>query len=89
MIGKRLIDCQMMQSAIGDLLCPEKGCQSPVTVCENLALRKGLVTTIKLVCTREKCPYERCLSNPSSPLATTVNAKSVLAMRMVGMPYYC
>ncbi len=44
MVGSRLFSFQNILEAIGRLCCPQ--CSSPVTVAEEFASRKGLVTKI-------------------------------------------
>ncbi len=82
MVGTRLFSCQTLQEAIGSLCCPL--CCSPITVAEDYSLRKGLVTEISIYCTSENCTFKRFLSDPRSSLASDINFKSVLAIKMIG-----
>ena len=61
-------------------LCPT--CRSPLTLSEDLAGRRGLVSRLMTVCTNAECTYQIIMSTPQE--SKTLNARSVLAMRSIG-----
>ncbi len=77
MEGNSLLRISRSVKKIG--LCCE--CQFPLTVGEDLVSRRGLVSKLIICCTNTACNNEVALSDPYSPEAKSLNARSVLAMR--------
>ena len=81
MTGYRLISCEVLAKAISDVgKCT--ACDSPLTVREDLASRRGLMSRMTICCT--VCDQKAYVSEPYSDKAKSLNTKSVLAMRMIG-----
>jgi len=58
-------------------------CASPLTVRENLVVRRGLVSKL-MICTNTAYKNEAVLSDPYASEAKSVNTRSVLGMREIG-----
>lgn len=67
--------------------CPN--CYSSLTLWENLATKRGLVSELKTVCSNEDCEYAVKMSNPYSSKTKSLNTRSVLAMRSIGRGHSC
>ena len=81
--GYRLIKCEeYIQSLSETGKCPT--CRSPLTLREELATRRGLVSKLMTSCTNTACDYEIVMSDPRSEGAKSLNARSVLGMRAIG-----
>ena len=57
---------------------------APLTIIHDLAGRRGLVSDLQVSCTNTVCSTEVKISDPRSPKAKALNARSVLGMRNVG-----
>lgn len=81
--GTRLIDCEEFVESLNTTgKCPN--CHSPLTLSENLATKRGLVSQMNIICSDEDCDYAIKISDPYSSKAKSLNTRSVLAMRSIG-----
>ena len=60
-----------------------KDCGAPLTIIDDLAGRRGLVSDVRISCTNTVCITEAKISDPRSPKAKVLNARSVLGIRNV------
>ena len=83
MKGYRTVDCETLGRVVSEA-CVCSVCTSPLVVMEDLAQRRGLVSTLKICCTNTECGKESKISDPYSSQSKSLNARSVLAMREIG-----
>jgi hypothetical protein len=83
MSGYRIVDCETLSQEVSEA-CVCSMCTAPLVVVEDLARRRGLVSTMKICCTNTECGKESKISDPLSSESTALNTRSILAMREIG-----
>ena len=83
MIGYRLVSCERLSGAVSEIAVCSL-CASPLTVEENLLVRRGLVSKLTICCTNTACKKEAVVSDPYASDTRSLNARSVLGMREIG-----
>ena len=83
MKGYRLVSCEKLSGAVGETAVCSL-CASPLTVKENLVVRRGLVSKLMIVCTNTACRKEAVVSDPYASDAKSLNTRSVLGMQEIG-----
>ena len=81
MKGYRLVSCDRLSGAVSEIAVCSL-CTSPLTVEENLVVRRGLVSKLTICCTARK--KEAVVSDPYTSDAKSLNGRSVLGVREIG-----
>lgn len=84
MEGNRLVSCERLSQAVSKIgICTK--CEAPLTVREDLATRRGLASKLMICCTNVVCNREVAVCDPYSKESESLNTRSVMAMRAIGL----
>ena len=81
--GYRLVSYERLRDAV-TMIGACSTCGYPLTLKEDLATRRGIVSRLAISCTNRVCDKDTLISDSYASDAKSLNSRSIMAMRAIG-----